>query len=498
MQERPDDAAERERQKPLPLCFARRCRRKKARCFEHRAFRFNMKGMFRSLSSIILLCLLPAFSFAQSTSRPAAVHLEDASDYGQEIFENSGTTGMVLVVVHGNKVFIQGYGETAPHSHETPTKDSVVRLCSLTKIFTTDLLTKLVLDHTVQLSDPLQKYAPAGARVPERNQQPITLLHLATHTAGLHRELGYPPNGMAHFTYPDAALRWNWLPKQQLRFTPGTVASYSNIGYDLLSDAIQAAARKPYPALLAERTLKPLHMWETTYYPTPAQCSRLMLSAQDNGECTVTANTEGSSGLYSTPTDMARWLKYLLGTGEPGFPAQPHQAQDAYIAPDQLVRQSGLEYGGDPSGIGLGWIHVLPANDPSHIVEKTGGGAGYLTYIVLHPASHTAMFVAATEGRRLPHVTHFNLFKASNKILLRLVGAPPIPEEEEKPRAKMRRGQPAKTHAQAAVQPKGKAHGKAAAKPAPPTRKQATKSHEAPSRKKPVAKPRAHTTRKRG
>jgi len=358
------------------------------------------------------------------------VNLQAASGLGQELYQHSGTTGMVLVIVHNDKVFIEGYGEDAPHSHQAPTKESVVRLCSLTKIFTTDMLTKLVLDHTVQLNDPLQKYAPAGKIVPERNGQPITLLNLATHTAGLHRELGYPPEGMAHFTYPDYNLRWAWLPKQGLRSKPGTIAAYSNIGYDLLSDALEAAARKPYAALLSERTLKPLGMWETTYYPTAAQCKRLMASPQDDGACTVTENTAGSSGLYSTPVDMAHWLKYLLGTGPKGFPVQPHEATDVYYTPEQLVRMDGLNYGGDPSGMGLGWVHVLPANDPSHLVEKTGGGAGFLTYIAIHPASHTALFVAVTEGRRLPHVTHFNLFKASNSLLLNLVGAPQIPEKE--------------------------------------------------------------------
>jgi D-alanyl-D-alanine-carboxypeptidase/D-alanyl-D-alanine-endopeptidase len=163
-----------------------------------------------------------------------------------------------------------------------------------------------------------------------------------------------------------------------------------------------------------------------------------MTASIDESPCTVTANTEGSSGLYSTPVDMARWLKYLLGTG---YPVQPREAQDVYLMPNQLVRIDGLNYAGDPSGIGLGWVHVLPANDPSHLVEKTGGGAGFLTYIAIHPASHTALFVAVTENRR-PSATHFNLFRASNTVLLDLVGAPRLPEPAGagKAHAKTRRG----------------------------------------------------------
>jgi D-alanyl-D-alanine-carboxypeptidase/D-alanyl-D-alanine-endopeptidase len=454
--------------------------------------------MFRSLSFSLLLAAGTSLSIAQS---PNPVNLQAASGMGQELYELSGTTGMVLVIVHNDKVFIEGYGEDAPHSHQAPTKESVVRLCSLTKIFTSDLLTKLVLDHTLQLNDPLQKYAPVGKKVPERGGQPITLLELATHTAGLHREVGYPQDGAAHFTYPDHETRWDWLPQQQLRSKPGTIASYSNIGYDLLSDALEDAAHKPYPALLSERTLQPLGMWQTTYYPSEKQCKRLMASPQDDGACTITANTQGSSGLYSTPVDMARWLKYLLGTGGKGFPAQPHEAQDVYLTPDQLIRMNGLNYAGDPSGLGLGWVHVLPAGDPSHLVEKTGGGAGFLTYIALHPASHTAIFVAVTEGRKLPHVTHFNLFKASNSLLLNLVGAPPIPEEEDKPKAKLHKAVTAKGHAAAsAAKPRGKTGSKPAARSTArrhpqPAARPAKKSHTA-AVGKPQAKAVPHTKHK--
>ena len=328
---------------------------------------------------------------------------------------------MVLVVVHNDKVFIEGYGETAPRSHQTPTADSLVRLCSITKIFTTDVLTKMALDHSVSLNDPLQKYAPAGFTVPERKQQPITLLNLATHTAGLYREVGYPPNDTPHFTYPDYAMRWNWLSRQPLRYAPGTMAAYSNVGFDLLSDALAAAAHKPYSTLLHERTLTPLRMWHTTFYPSPEQCASLLVSAQPQGPCTATANTAGSGGLYSTAGDMSHLLKYLLGTGGKDLPAQPAAAQQSYIDPGSLVRATGLNYAGTPTGLGLGWLHLLSPDDPSHIVEKDGGGAGYLTYIALHPASHTGLFVAMTIGR---NGYHANLFKASNNILYKLTGAP--------------------------------------------------------------------------
>lgn len=379
------------------------------------------------LAFLLLLLLLPAS--AQTT--PPAIKLRglnEAYGVGAHLYNDSGATGLVLVVVRGHEVSFQAYGETAPRSHQLPRRDSLIRLCSLTKTFTADLLAKLAADHTVALNDPLQRYAPPNAVIPQRNGQ-VTLMDLATHTAGLPREIGYPDHAVPHFTYPDYATRWQWLANTHLLHTPGTYALYSNVGFDLLGDALAGAAHRPYATLLGSRTLAPLHMWQTTYFPNASQCAHLLKGAHDEGPCTSTESAMGSGGLYSTPDDMAKYLEYLVGTGGPALPAQPPEAHAVYLTPAQLVRERGLDHAGDPSGIGLAWLHLREANDPEHIIEKTGGGAGFLTYIAIHPASHTALFLAMTDGQPGAGSPGFNLFKAANNGLLQLAGLPPIQDE---------------------------------------------------------------------
>jgi D-alanyl-D-alanine-carboxypeptidase/D-alanyl-D-alanine-endopeptidase len=379
---------------------------------------------------LAFLFVLPLASALAQANPPASLpDIQSIGALGTDLFLLSGSTGMVLVVVRDDQVFFRGYGETVPNSHQLPTQDSLLRLCSLTKIFTTDVLTKLVADKTVRLDDPLQRYAPAGTIVPKRTR-PITLADMATHTSGLPRELGNAPPGTPHFTFPDYRTRWRWLPNQRLRSTPGTAALYSNVAFDFLGDALQSAAHKQYAALLAERTLYPLHMRHTTFFPNAEQCRHLLISAHEDGPCIATEATAGSSGLYSTAADMAIWLKYLLGTGGSGNPAQDASAQAVYILPPTLVRQKGLDHAGEPTGVGLGWIHILPADSPSQIVEKTGGGAGFETYIAINHSHRTAIFLAATDG---PVDTHLNLFNAANKLLLTVAGLPPLLSPPPKP-----------------------------------------------------------------
>lgn len=367
-----------------------------------------------------------------ASAQAALPDLQTADALGQDLFVKSGSTGLVMVLVRDKHVFFRGYGETAPGSGQVPTQSSILRLCSLSKIFASDLLIKLAGDKLVRLDDPLQKFAPPKVKVPSKPGHPIVLSNLATHTSGIPREVGHAPKGTPHFTFPDEPYRWRWLPKQVLKSTPGTEALYSNVGFDLLGDALEKAAHKPYATLLFERTTQPLGMRETGFTPNASQCARLLQAGRDEGPCTDTQESAGSSGLYSTAADVTLWLQYLLG-------AQPAIAEAVYVDPATLLKQSGLDHAGAPTGIGLGWMHIA-ATDGSDITEKTGGGAGFVTYIALSQTHHTAIFVAATDGAPNPNpappaapVPHLNFFGLANNVLLGVDGLAPLAPPPPKP-----------------------------------------------------------------
>ncbi len=370
-----------------------------------------------------------------SLSAQQPLSLADAAQRGQTIFEQSAVTGMVLVVVRNHEVLIKGYGETAPASDRAPDASSEIRLCSVSKVFTADLLARLTAEGKVSLTDPLQRYAPSHKRVPEGPAtSPITLLDLATHASGLPREVSSYPRKTPHFTFPDYAFRWTWLPKQVLKTPPGTAALYSNIGFDLLGDALADASGESYAQLLHERLLQPLDMWDTTLFPSADQCARLLQGSKDQGPCTSTEASGASGGVYSTPTDMAKFLQYLLQVQ--GSPTQPGAALDIYLKPLQLKSVEGLSHAGEPTGIGLAWIQLGEPATLSALLEKTGGGAGFTTYIALSPTRQTGIFVAATWGQGDAKV---DLFQESNYLLAALANVPPVPPKPRPVRRAPRR-----------------------------------------------------------
>jgi D-alanyl-D-alanine-carboxypeptidase/D-alanyl-D-alanine-endopeptidase len=120
---------------------------------------------------------------------------------------------------------------------------------------------------------------------------------------------------------------------------------------------------------------------------------------------------------------MTRWLEYVLDL--PGVPVHQDPAATAtYIPASELRWTQGMGRAGVPNGIGLGWVHINQPDDPAMIIEKTGGGAGYTTYIALNPGRHIGIFVAATEDRG-PEI-----FRGSNDLLLYLAGLTPVPGDE--------------------------------------------------------------------
>ncbi len=242
---------------------------------------------------------------------PADPVLTEAVEFpGYVMFAESGAPGMVLVVVRGASSLVLGYGETAPGSGRAPDPTSLFLLNSIAKVFATEVLVSLVAEGRIRLTDTLQRHA-GGRTVQQVGPRPLTLLDLATYSAGMPREIGDAPAGQPPRTWPNRAQRWQWLDTRPLRWAPGTVAAYSNVGFDLIGDAMEEATGQFYPALLRQYVTAPAGMADTTVAPTPEQCARLMTGTglDGAGACVDTTATAASGGLYSTGNDMRAWLR---------------------------------------------------------------------------------------------------------------------------------------------------------------------------------------------
>ena len=112
-------------------------------------------------------------------------------------------SSFAIVLVHNGKVQIETFGSAKP--------DSLIRIGSLSKVLATTVLSKLVAEGKLRLTDQLQTFAPAGIKVP----QPMTLLQLATLTIGIPRSL-------------DSGEPWHTLTQTPMLWPAGESAQCSS------------------------------------------------------------------------------------------------------------------------------------------------------------------------------------------------------------------------------------------------------------------------------
>lgn len=380
----------------------------------------TLKPAYRLLA--LFAAVLPLCGQAAQVAPDPLLASQIVDRYAQNIYYNTKATGMAMVAIDANQRVFASMGSVRPGSSVRPQKDSLIRIASLTKLMTSEMLVKLSEQGVVRLDDPLSKYSPAGSRVPNYAGQTIRLINLATHTSGLPRE---QPGGKANrpvFVWPTASQRWSWLQKAQLKAPPGTQAAYSNLAFDLLGDALSRAAGVSYPALLQREITRPLGMKDTTFTPSPEQCSRLMVAQKGASPCTNTLAAIGSGGVYSTPDDMGRWMQQFLSSDIHARSAQADRIQTMIYQRSQLTKVDGMDVPGKATALGMGWVYMAPEGGRPGIIQKTGGGGGFITYIAMVPRYSVGVFIVVTRSPQ----THFTAMSDGvNNLLTELIGNTP-------------------------------------------------------------------------
>jgi D-alanyl-D-alanine-carboxypeptidase/D-alanyl-D-alanine-endopeptidase len=341
---------------------------------------------------------------------------------GQILFLAAKAPALVLGVVRNGQTSIAGFGRRAGDASEAPAADTLFRIGSVTKAFTGQVLASLAADGVVGLADPLTKYAPEFIAPMSEGGRPIRLVDLATHSAGLPREVPHAPGppGDPFVNITPAAFA-DWLKANPLLFTPGTSISYSNFGFDLLAAALARAAGLPYPDLLEARVLGPLGLRDTTFAPSAGQAARIMRGHDFDGSALPNADTGpvivGSGGLYSTPRDLLAWLAWHLDRFANERATERLIDHAAYLWRDGLNAVIGMDESGRMDAMGLGWVIMAPEGGRPLILQKAGGLQGIFSYVAFAPAHNIGVMVAINAFEIAPALA---MAKAANDLIAEL------------------------------------------------------------------------------
>jgi D-alanyl-D-alanine carboxypeptidase len=167
-----------------------------------------------------------------------------------------GVTAAVGIPGHGIWSMTTGLASTEP---EIPVgEDAVFWWASAGKLFTASIILQLAAEEQLTLRQTIDPWFPDYPQA-----ENITIEHLLTHTGGVFSfQQDLPFRERTGYTPPDELI--NISARHGANFCPGEHWSYSNTGYVMLAQIIEAIEGKSFPDAVTERILYPLNLTRTT------------------------------------------------------------------------------------------------------------------------------------------------------------------------------------------------------------------------------------------
>jgi CubicO group peptidase (beta-lactamase class C family) len=334
------------------------------------------------------------------------------------------------VVRNGRLESFHGHGLADIASGKPVTEDTVFRIASITKTFTSVAVMQLCEEGLVDLDAPANDYLRAFKLIPARvDFRPATVRHLLTHTAGVPQvaNLSHALRHLSGITVGESYSVGERLPTLaeyyggtlRLVGEPGTRFTYSDHSFATLGQIVADVSGLPLDRYFREHIFEPLGMADTDLLRSEQVKSRLATgySLGSRGPRAVSDRewvTAAASSICSTPRDMARYLAALIGGGG--------NEHGSVLEPATLASMFEAHYRTDARvpGMGLGFFRI---DLGGHLaVEHQGLLPGFNSQIFVAPDDGVGV-MAFTNGAR---GAMFWLAPETGRLLGRLIGVPDI------------------------------------------------------------------------
>jgi D-alanyl-D-alanine carboxypeptidase len=314
-----------------------------------------------------------------------------------------GLPGLSIAIVHDQDVvWSRGFGHADVQKKTPTTPQTIYRIASISKLFTSTAILHLRDQGKLNLDDPVVKHLswfqlknqPADA-------PPITIRHLLVHISGLPRESPFPY--FSDFRFPTREQLIQALPGQEAVYPPETKWKYSNLGLSLAGEVVAAVAKEPFESYVQKNILDPLGMTSSSVVLPDTHKERLATGygrRLPDGPREVRPFTDAqgitaAGGLSSTVEDLARFASL--------------QFRDGPVGGTQILKGSTLRemhrvhwlMDDWKSGRGLGF-HIVHRDD-GDLVGHGGWVAGYQSAIYTRPKDRIAVIAMINADDGLPY-----------------------------------------------------------------------------------------------
>jgi len=333
-----------------------------------------------------------------------AAHLKDFFDTAipSRLAKYHVPGATVSVVSAGKKVFSAGYG-LADVEDRTPFDPgtSLVRIASVTKLFTATAVMQLVQQGKLDLHADVNRYLRTF-RIPATYPRPITLDDLLSHTAGFEdltvgigarSQQDVPPLGTYLADHLPARIR-----------PPGEVSAYSNYGAALAGYIVSQVSGEPYDQYVQRYLLDPLEMRHTTASePVPADLAAGQARSYDDDAGTyrrkpfVFDDLGPDGSISATADDMANFMIAHLDDGRFGDTRILDQATAELMHSRSFAADPRLD----------GYAHGFKEQTVNghRVIGHDGSWEGFETAVLLVPDARLGLFVSTNSPGGIDAVT---------------------------------------------------------------------------------------------
>jgi CubicO group peptidase (beta-lactamase class C family) len=342
-----------------------------------------------------------------------------------EVLNRWPAAGLAVGVVrNGSPAWFHGHGVADIASNTPVTQDTVFRIASITKTLTAIAVMQLWEQGLVDLDAPANNYLRGYKLVPAKaGFRPATLRHLLTHTAGVPAvrrasDLFWPTLGWgSRVGHAAPALAEYYRGGLRVDIEPGTRWAYSNHGFATLGQIVEDVSGLALDRYFRERVFGPLGMESSDLVRSERvrPCLATGYALGSGGLKAVTdyeVVTVGGGAVYSTTSDMARYMSALLGGG-----AGEHRS---VLKPETLALMFEPHYQPDPRipGMGLGFFRDEVGGHRT--IGHDGIWKGFLSDMVLAPDEGIGVLAFANTGPFNPRGAPVPVANALLRLLLDL------------------------------------------------------------------------------
>lgn len=363
-------------------------------------------------------CFLVIISFLLSSTAQASNHLKNqdplpALDVAAEkALERPVVTGLTIAAgKNGAIIFAKGFGLSNSETGAPVTTDTKMRAGSVSKVFTTALIGKLLEAGSLNLDATVQTYVPS---FPEKRWS-ITIRQMAAHMSGIRHYEGNEFASTTHYPTVDGGLKI--FSNDRLRFEPGTRSQYSSYAWNLISAALENTGQKPFLDLMQTQIFEALDMHNTVAEDVTKDISNLASFHETRGSSVNIAPFVDNSykwaggGFVGTATDMA---KFGLAHTNSDFLSEETLT---------LFGNEQTTTTGENTGFGIGWMTAgamqrrlirdnqtqYLSNFSDQLIWHSGGSMGAVALLLVDPSENSVVALMGNNSGSFPTLLELGL-----------------------------------------------------------------------------------------